>query len=505
MTWNYRQSGGWQAPTTKVRKNGQWVLIGEGFDEEQSQGEFNWINPPERSSTEYTSDYSSIQDALNSISSDTELIVDDGPYQEEFSLPSTDHITLSGGSGSPASLDNPGVSTNLISNGSASFNETSCSAIVEGDMTLSVSDASIFSPGDDVRLHDTSDLYKGMDSNDLRNTHTQYKGEFRVVNSVDTSNDTVTLTNGTHQHYDNPNGDLVLGVVDWYAEDFHLYNISSDGGVSSPSDGASNDLRSFQVGGMKNVWVTDSEFMNWNKDGVSCGHILNFYVGNVTVNNTDRYGISMSDGMTHARVQNCQGDAGRYLIQCGGGATNRSSVPKPTYDLMARNNSGNGADYLYDAHFGAENVIFGDGSDTTDTRGIKIRGFDQHLIGGSYDTGGSHLVQSTQIVRNSSIEGVYCENGSRGWLIWPKEGKEFQNLLVKDCQFENMSATPFRFREDENNDPANISNLQIVNSSWNGEWIDDQMVENSDGTFSSETISYSTKFPSNQTSAGYFN
>lgn len=502
MAWNYRQSRRWQTPRIKVRKNGRWVTIGGRFGDKELQGEFNWVNPPRRSTTEYTSDYSSIQDGLNSISSDTELVIDDGPYTESFSIPKTNNITFSGGSNG-ATINNPGVSTAMIYAEDWSITATSCSSLSEGTTTLSVGNASIFSVGDDVRIHDSSDIYHNIGSSDLRNTWGQYKGEFDVVAAVDTSNDTIEIENGTHQDYPNPSGDLEVGVIDWTLEDFHFHNITVDGGISSPADGASNNLRGVSIDECKNVWITDSTFKNWNKDGISCGENFYFYVDNCTFENMDRYGVSMSDGLTHARVRNCQGDsAGRYMIQCGGGATGQSRISAPTYDIMALNCHSMNNNYMGDAHWGAENIQYVDCS-SQNTRTMKIRGLDQHIIGGEYHVIGT-AVQSTQIARDSSVEGAYIEGGSRGWTFWPKEGHEFQNLLVKDCRFENMSATIFRFREDENGNPPDISNLQVVNSSWNGEWIDDTMIENSDGSFSSSTIDYSTEYPSDQTPAKYF-
>lgn len=501
MNWNYHD-GDWQSATVKVRDDGQWVQVGGG---ETGEGEFGWVDPPERSTTEYTSDYSSIQDGLDSIGPDTELVVDDGPYTESFDFPSTDEITLSGGADG-ATIENPGVGAAMIDADDWSLERTSCDAISEGDTTLSVGDASIFSPGDDVRIHDPDEMYKGMTGDDLRNTYNQRKGEFRVVESIDASTDTITLESGTHQHYDDPTGELEVAAIDWAITSLRVHNLTLDGGVSSPDDDADDDLRGMSIEQCKNVWVTDVTSQNWNKDGWTCDQTLNYYVDGGHVENVDRYGVGISGGTTHARVQNVTGDgAGRYQIQSGGGGTGWDDVSRPTYDTIVRNCHSANNDFFGDAHFATENLEYRNCS-SSDASTMKIRGYDQHVVGGEFDTGGSSAIQSTQIARNCSVEELTVTGGNRAWIMWPKEGHEFQNLLIKDCQFENMSGTVFWFRSDEDDggNPPDISNLQVVNSSFNGEWITDSHVQNSDGDFSEDTIDYATEYPDDQTPAEYF-
>lgn len=506
-THNIRQNGSWAQGTVYHRQNGSWVQVGGGSG--GGTAGWDWQDPPSRSSTVYHSNVGgSIQNAVNGLSSDTELILDDGPYTEEFDIPNTDSITISGGSNG-ATINNPQNSTSQVSGGGWSSTDTSCSAIAEGDTVLSVGDASVFSAGDDLLIHDSTDVYKNMTSSDLRNTYDQYKGEFCVVDSVDTSNDTVTLTSGTHQHYDDPNGALEARNPSFDLQDFHWHNITLDGGRTSPNEDTSDsDFRGLSINYSKNIWITDSTFQNYHKDGFSNNMVLHEYVDNSHAENFDRYGFSHSDGATHVRIRDSSfADFHSYGVQCGGGATDKPSVPAPTYDIMALrchgdNSMRSDATWVGDAHFGAERVEYIDCT-TNSCRGMKIRGFDQHLIGDDFDAGGSTLVQTTQIVGQSSIENLYCTNGSRGWLIWPKEGHPITDITMEDCQFENMSATPFRFRDDENGNLCDVDNLQVINSSWNGDWIDDQMIENSDGD-GTGNVDYTTTYPTDQTPAEYF-
>lgn len=508
--------GGWrQIASSRSRSQNAWKRHGgiTGGGGGTVGGGWDWQDPPTRTNTvTHSSVGGSIQNALNGLSPDTTLVLDSGPYTTEFSLPSTDHITISGGTGG-ATINSPNNRTAHITGGGWTSTDTPCSAVAEGATTLSVGNAAVFAPGDDLLIHDQTDLYKGLSTNDLRNTGSQYKGEFCVVSSVDTAADTVTLTKPTHQHYNNPNGALEARKVNWNIEDIHWHNITLDGGVATPDEDLKGvpDLRGLSLNATKNVWITGSTFRNYHKDGYANNMVLHQYVDNCYATNYDRYGFSHSDGATHIRVRNCRfDDFHSYGVQCGGGATDKKSVPAPTYDVMAinchaDNTMRNMQTFVGDAHFASERVEYRDCT-TADSLGNKIRGFDQHLIGGSFDCGGRSLVQSTQKIGQSSIQNLYCKNGARGWVFWPKEGHLFEDLLMAECQFENMSGTPFQFRPDldDGGNPPDIENLRVVNSSWNGSWIDDAMVENSDGSFSSATITYSTEYPTNQTPAEYF-
>lgn len=77
------------------------------------------------------------------------------------------------------------------------------------------------------------------------------------------------------------------------------------------------------------------------------------------------------------------------------------------------------------------------------------------------------------------------------------------DLTMAECQFENMSGTPFHFRDDANGVPAKVENLRVINSSWNGSWIDDAMIDNSTGN-GTQNVTYMTDYPTNQTPAEYF-
>ena len=502
---------GWSPITSsRNRARNKWNMLGGVGGGGGGGAGWDWQDPPTRSNTVYHSNVGgSVQNAVNSISSDTMLVLDNGPYTTNLNIPNTDRITISGGS-SGATINSPNNRLSHVSGGGWSTTDTSCSSINEGDTVLSVGNASIFSPGDDLLIHDQSDLYKGMGSNDLRNTHTQYKGEFRVVASVDTAADTVTLTSGTHQHYNNPNGVLEARNVNWSIEDFHWHNITLDGGVSNPNENTSSndDYRGLSLNRSKYIWITDSTFRNYHKDGCANNANLHQFIDNCYVTNYDRYGLSHSDGLTHGRVRNCLfEDMHSYGIQAGGGATGKKSVPAPTYDIMGLNCHVDNTmrsefTQLGDAHFASERVEYQNCS-SAGSAGMKIRGFDQHLIGGNYDCGGSSFTQTTQIVGQSSLRDLYCANGNRGWYIWPKEGHTMTDLTMAECQFENMSGTPFHFRDDANGVPAKVKNLQVINSSWNGSWIDDAMVEDSSGN-GTQNVTYSTTYPTNQTPAEYF-
>lgn len=498
-------------PFPRIRDKNKWYPK-PGSGSEVVSELWDWQDPPTRSTTVYHSNIGgSVQNAINSISSDTRIVLDSGPYTENLSIPNTNSITISGGS-TGATINSPNTNLSQVNGGGWTTTDTPCNAIAEGDTVISVGDASIFSVGDDLLIHDSTDVYKNMTSTELRNTYDQYKGEFKVVASVDTGANTVTLESGTHQHYDNPNGALEARNISWSLEDFHWHNITLDGGITTPDENtASNDdYRGLSINRAKNVWITDSTFQNYHKDGFANNAVLHEYVDNCHATNYDRYGFSHADGLTHARIRNSTWENYHsYGVQCGGGATGKTSAPAPTYNIMAKNCHADNtmrtdATWMGDAHFGAEHVEYIDCSSAS-SRGMKIRGFDQHLVGGSYDCGGKTLVQTTQIVGQSSVRELYCTNGFRAWTIWPKEGQPITDITMENCQFENMSGAVFRFRTDSNGNPANVNNLQVINSSFNGQWIDDAMVENSDGTFDATTIDYTTTYPTDGTTpAEYF-
>ena len=471
--------------------------------------DFAWRDPPTRSTTEYHSEIGgSIQDALNSISFDTELILDDGPYSETADLPSTSSITVSGGSDG-ADWNNPGSARVLLDDAGWSRDTTSCDAISAGDTTLSVGDASIFTAGDDMQIQDPSTLYQGMSSDVLNETHSQYKGELKIVESVDTSNDTITLTSGTHQGYD---GSVEASAITWGMTDVHVTNIEFDGGVHSGWAAYSGDeMYGISVGGFRDFWATNITGGGFHGDLITLSTARNGYVDNCHVNDIGRYGISFQNGHRHGRAQNCTAgyidkeDSG-YLIMSGGGAEGNESLPKPTYDIQARAcgpvETGN---WLYEAHFGAEAVYYMNGQlSSGDCNPCKLRGTDQHLIGGTYDPIRGWSMQMNQVLRQDSIEEVFISGGSYGMIFWPKEGHPVVDPVMKDCQFENMDKDPFYFRSTNAGNPPPVENLRCINSSWNGEWIDQARIEDSYQYDSSAVDIGEVSYPTDQTPAEYF-
>lgn len=510
MNWKHRSGGDWSVPTVKIKRAGQWIALSSAQPGNPTY-EFGWRDPPTRSSTVLHSDIGgSIQDAFDTLSSDTEFVLDDGPYEETATLPSTDQITITGES-SGTTWNAPGSVHRVLDTPSWSLETTTCDAIDEGESTLSVDNTSDIESGDDLEILDSSDLYHDIGSDDLNDNHTQYKGEFAIVESVDTDNDTITIEGEVHQEYTNPNGDLQVSAIDWGLTDVHITNIDFYGDVSRDQldPYGPQPAKPMHLSQLKDVWITDCTADGWHQDLVTIAQGRNSYIEDCHVHDIGRYGISHTDGWTHSRVQDCAGgyidpDESGYLVQAGGGSTDEPDRPAPTYDIQARNCTCETSDFLYEAHFAAENVRYYDGDiDSGDSRVCKMRGVDQHLIGGTYSPTTGWAFQSSQVARECSIEEAYVSDANHGWVLWPREDQWFGDLLMRDVQWEDMDGSPIYFRETDDGQAPDIRGIEIVNSSWNGEWIDDAAIESSNG-FDSSRIDYSTEYPDDQTPAEYF-
>ena len=476
---------------------------GGGLGRAPTPGEFAWQGPPQRSNTIAHSEIGgSIQDAFDSLTPDSTLVLDTGPYSETAELPATNSITIAGNGNTRWS--NPGGERRIVDSPNWSTETTAVQgSLQEGATTLSVGDASIFAAGDDVHLQDPTDVYQGMTDEVLNETNNQYKGELAIVASVDRSNDTITLNRGVHQHYDNARGALEISAIEWGMTDVHITGITFEGGVRSGWRAYSGtEMYALALSQIKNLWLTNLTADGFHGDLAVIGTGRNTYVEECHVHNIGRYGISFEGGHTHGRVRNVTAgyidpeDSG-YIVQCGGGSKNNTHSPAPTYDIQAVNCGPveTTANWLYDAHFGAERVVYSGGVADTGNTGIgKLRGTDQHIRGGSYGPLPEWAVQSNQVIRNCSVKEVTARDGGFGWTLWPKEGHEVQNVTMADCQWVNMDRDPFYFRSTNSGNPPPVSNLQVINSSWNGEWIDDAMIRACQG-FDSSTIDFTTSYP----------
>lgn len=331
MSFKHRHNGPWAIGTPYRRKNGQWVAISDsvsgGGDFDSPSG---WVNPdylltgspPTRSNTVQESDYSGLQDALDSISSDTRLVLDGDTYSGNYNIPYTSHITIDG--------DGSTISRSNIDGNALEYNQTNneydtstspSGTYNTGQTSIDVTDGSIFSAGDEICIRDLSQEHpdqptttSGMDVG---------QGMFNVVMAID--GDTLTLDEPLINDFDNPNGDLEIAPVNWGAEDIRVTNLTIEGNSSKHGDGGIV----MPIRRLKGLWM-DNITMQGGLEGLWCYEDYQIRVHNSSFSNLggtrsqgaryNGYPCTFQAGTTHVYVTDSEStDSGRYGFQSGSG------------------------------------------------------------------------------------------------------------------------------------------------------------------------------------------
>lgn len=288
MTFNFRKGGQWRRPTIKNRQGGQWNNTGAGGGGTLASPS-GWVNteylltgePPTRSNTAFTQNYNGLQDALNSISPDTRLVIDDGSYTGNFEMPDTSHITLDGNG---ATLTSANIDDALLENSYGNEYSTTTGAATSysvGQSSIDVNDGSIFSAGDIIRLYNEQDHpdqpFTGS-GGDLE------QGLFHVVESV--SGNTLTLEEDLLLSWESSTR---VDRVDWEAEDIRLTNLTLDGDDVSRNG---RPGRIVQFRRRKDTWVDNCTVRN-GCTGLWYAESFGVRIDNCHLN---ELGVTASDG-----------------------------------------------------------------------------------------------------------------------------------------------------------------------------------------------------------------
>lgn len=327
MPWGAAGPVNWVGtPGSGVR--GSRTVGGWGGDFDSPSG---WVNPaylmsgepPSRSTTEYTSNYGGLQDALDSIGEDTRLVIDDGPYTGQFDLAHTNHVTIDGDG---TTLERSDIDSTLfeINTSGNEYSTTTGPGGVgtysAGQSSIEVQDASIFSAGDIIRL------YSNEDHPDQPHTGSGGDGEqglFHVV--ADVNGDTLTLEEDLLLDWNNPNGGLRIDNVDWSVEDVRITNITFEGNDQG-RNGRPGRLTMWRR--CKELWLDNCTFQN-ARGGVWTGESFQIRMENCVLNElgvtagdgTRGYPLDATDGTHHIYVTNCESYASqRYGFKSGSGA-----------------------------------------------------------------------------------------------------------------------------------------------------------------------------------------
>jgi hypothetical protein len=462
-------------------------------------GDFQWQDPPTRSTTESVNDDygNDLQSAVDNASSDTELVLDNGPYEGQIIIDATE-LTLTGG--------DTKTTVELTSAGSPMFDEANLSnttidisgSISTGDTTISVSNASAVSAGDTVRIRDDNRTYRGLE--DLNTGGGIGTGEFHEVESVDTGSDTITLSNGADRDYASSTS-LDCDIMDWTVDNVHFDNLTLNGYSTSDS----GSYRAASLTG-RDMWFTDLDGSTWGQEFIALRQSFRCYLDNCSCSDLGDTGFTATDGTKNVIGRSLTVDSpGHYGI-----ASTWNSVYNPAYNhhWLDCNVTGS-ADAAYDQHHGSEAITF-ENCEYTGPAGdaySKARGLNTTWTGGVIDTEDDYGFQMTQKPDDVTISGLEMVDCYRAFLFWAKEGYDCENWTVEDCQFTTSTGEIMRLRDPDDGSHSSSYTIYIdfINCAMNGNWVDDATVENSNNFGSSSvTVEYTTVYPSDQTPSEYF-
>lgn len=464
----------------------------------------------------YDSSYSgSLQDALSNLNSGERVWIDpaDGPYGEDCDYDvGPDSFTIDGydpGTDTRAELvmvdDTTSVfscSSNRINIGNnlSSYSETTIrNPIDPGDTVIDVDDASALTcgPGDAMQITEQSDMFQdGYSSGDI--------GEFRTVESIDTSNDTVTVTAPMLMRYPlaGPTGigdfeDLAyLKDVEWYGLD--VAGTGRDSSTTTPFN-----LYATIEPWLENLHVHDTidNLIRFNECYRSrVKDVLVTRTGGNDTEGHNNYGLSFGYGCCNSHVTNVEADdVQRYTLRVG---SNRNRATTDTYaDHIIGQNMAIDDAPTYKSHYGGFfsdihrlEVKPGASGPRIASREHTINGIS--IDGNSDGTAGSAAFISTGRTDNHHF--LNTPDYIDGWdapIIRNREGNRiFQIAYTNDnewagtIRYENLTIDDDRGASDPSfgwfrfgGADAHVKNLEFINVFVNGVGLTVSDVESWDG------------------------
>lgn len=320
--------------TFYYRHGGQWVQVTEvrspaGAVSSQISSPSGWVNtnylltgsPPTRSTTEYSSNYSDLQTALDSIGSDTRLVIDDGPHSGNWNLARTSHVTIDGNG---TTLDRADTSDQLVeyhdTGNEFSTNRDGVGTYSIGDSAIEVSATDIYSAGDEIRIFDTNQYHP--DQLVSSPGEDQAQGSYHVVESIDSSNNLLYLEEDLFLDWDNPSGTLRVDRVDWGVEDVVIRDLTLEG-----NDAARDASRVNQFRRVKELWFDNCTVQN-GTGGLWIYECYQVRIHNCTLDelgrteNANRYPVDITNGTTHTYITDSESlNSDRYGFKSGAGGS----------------------------------------------------------------------------------------------------------------------------------------------------------------------------------------
>lgn len=504
MRWNYRENGSWNSATLRVRQNGQWVEVNS---EEDSTGEdisspSGWVNtdylltgdPPTRSTTVNTSSYSGLQDALDSVGEDTRIVIDDGPYTGNYNLPHTSHLTLDGNGTTIDRSDINEAALEYNQSGEEFWTNTGGVGTYSiGDTTIEVSDSSIFSVDDIIRIYDPDQVHPDMPLTVSGEDDGQ--GSYHVVTDVDTSNDVLTIDETLFLDWDNPNGNLRVDRIDWEAEDIRITNLTIEG-----NDDSRNGERIIGIRTLKELWFDNCTVQNgldglWVYEGyqVRIHNCVFNNLGNTNINpdNSNAYPVALQNGTHHNYITDSESyDSDRYGFQCGSGGIWWPCRNTRIENCYAQDCTRQGFEQHQGSHFVEVIDCTAQGCGAG-----RCRSDGYYVQGGGYDTPNmvGYYDRQAHEPRGIVTQQHYVNhNSGRVWQILDESGVIRDQVIFKDCWVEDDGSLN-SFLEFETDSSSTCNELVVDHVAVNNTWITDNNANDhifieGDWTFGSQTF-----------------
>lgn len=316
-------------------------------------------DPPERSDTEYVSDYSGLQDAIDSIDSDTRLVCDTGPYTGNYHIPLTNHITIDG-DGTTITRGDSDEAIISTSNGGDEFSDSTdpSGTYSAGQSSIALESVSGFSEGDIIRIFDPEQVHPEQPP--VSSGTNQGQGVFHVVEEVDSSDNELHLEEDLLLDWDDPEGDLRIDNVNWQAVDQRITGFDFE----AEDSGRNGGRHLIEVRRRKEFWYDDCTLRDgrnglWIYEGYQIRvHDSEFHnLGSSSGGQTD-YPLDIVNGTHHWMVTECLStDSQRYGFKSGSGSPWWPCRNGRFVDCHAEDVDGRRA---YDQHPGSHNVDYFD-------------------------------------------------------------------------------------------------------------------------------------------------
>lgn len=326
MTFKHRKGGQWVPVTAIHSPDGVGTLSGGGGTGTTGTGVLSngkyllTGDPPTRTTTEYVSSYTDFQTALNTIGPDTRLVIDSASLTGNWTLPTTNNITIDGAG---ATLSRSDPATHLISSspGNDFINPVGATGTyTAGQGRIAVDSVTGFKTGDIIRIWDPNQVHPEMPH--VNSGGDSGQGVFHVVASVDSGTSELVLEENLILNWDDPAGTLVVETVDYDAVDQRLANITFEGNDAART----GSVRVVDIENRHQFWFDGCTVQN-GKDGLSLNSCYQVRVDNSLFQNLGdstngtHYPVNISRGTHHTLLTDCNSTGSeRYAFKSGSGA-----------------------------------------------------------------------------------------------------------------------------------------------------------------------------------------